>query len=156
MEPSKTELKKKYLAEQLEAARRAVNALTLSHESLQAKYPFPHSLSNELDEKLESLTSRFARLTDILTQKVFRAIDALELENEGTLLDRLNRMEKRGVISSASLWRDIRDLRNQISHDYLEDEIESLRNGAFKYCPDLFAAFKSAESYAQKIMERDE
>jgi len=37
-----------------------------------------------------------------LTQKLFRAIDALELTDEGSLIDRFNRMEKRGLVKGAN------------------------------------------------------
>src|SRR5206468_1514016 len=70
-------------------------------------------------ESCEALTSRFARLCDFLFQRVFRTIDIIELQDEGTGIDRLNRMEKRGVIPSAQAWRSLRDLRNSIAHDYL-------------------------------------
>ena len=48
-------------------------------------------------DAFETLTSRFARASDMLLQKVFRAIDRVELEEGGTLLDVLNRAEKRGL-----------------------------------------------------------
>lgn len=51
----------------------------------------------ELD-KFEALTSRFARTSDILIQKVLRLIDIIELEIPGTVIDRINRAEKRELI----------------------------------------------------------
>ena len=72
---------------------------------------------NEM-ESLEALTSRFSRLSDILIQKVFRAIDIFDLDDEGTVRDRINRAEKKGYIDSADVFIDIRILRNEISHEY--------------------------------------
>lgn len=78
----------------------------------------------ELDD-LEALTSRFSRASDILIQHVYRTIDEIELESGGTVLDRLNRAEKRGIIDSVQQVRSIRVLRNNIAHEYvLEDLIE--------------------------------
>jgi len=47
-------------------------------------------------ERFESLTSRFARLADLLVQRIFRLIDDIELADAGTVLDRIYRAEKRG------------------------------------------------------------
>jgi uncharacterized protein YutE (UPF0331/DUF86 family) len=59
---------------------------------------------------------------------VFRTIDAIELQDEVSGIDRLNRMEKRGIIPSTRDWRSLRDLRNSIVHDYLiESSNEALR-----------------------------
>jgi len=45
-------------------------------------------------ESFEALTSRFARLSDILIQKIMRYFDVLDLEDQGTVRDRINRAEK--------------------------------------------------------------
>ena len=66
-------------------------------------------------ERLESLTSRFARLADLLIQRIFRLIDEIELEGGGTILDRIYRAEKRGWANAGEMIR-IRELRNLIAH----------------------------------------
>lgn len=53
------------------------------------------ALPPEQLERLESLTSRFARLADLLIQRVFRLIDEIELTSGGSILDRIYRAEKR-------------------------------------------------------------
>ncbi|MFC1585953.1 nucleotidyltransferase substrate binding protein, partial [Fibrobacterota bacterium] len=57
---------------------------------------------------------------------VFRIIDEIELENEGTVRDRINRAEKRGLIDEAEQFIEIRRLRNKISHDYDQAAIENI------------------------------
>ena len=52
------------------------------------------ALPPEQLERLESLTSRFARLADLLIQRVFRLIDEIELTGGCSLLDRIYRAEK--------------------------------------------------------------
>ena len=69
------------------------------------------TLNPEQLESFEALTSRFARLSDIVTQRIFRYLDTLGLEESGTTRDRINRAEKRGVISSADEFIQIRMLR---------------------------------------------
>ena len=46
----------------------------------------PEQLPPEQLERLESLTSRFARLADLLIQRIFRLVDEIELTGSGTIL----------------------------------------------------------------------
>ena len=50
-------------------------------------------------ESCEALTARFARLNDFLVRRVLRTLDQIELMDEGTPLDRLQRAEARGLIN---------------------------------------------------------
>ena len=75
----------------------------------------------------EALTSRFARLNDFLLQRVFRTLDQIELADEAAL-DRLQRAEARGLISSAERWRELRLLRNAIAHDYLIESADRVNS----------------------------
>lgn len=104
--------------------------------------------SEEQAVQLEALSARFARLADVLIQKLFRALDALELVDEGSLLDRLARMEKRGLINSMATWTEIRELRNQIAHDYVVVDLAALQRAVFEHCPRLFKALDDLEHYA--------
>jgi len=72
-----------------------------------------------------SLASRFSRLADLHIQRVMRLIDDLELVPQGSMLGRIERAEKRGWIAAPDLVR-IRELRNLIAHEYLEDKLHEL------------------------------
>ena len=74
-------------------------------------------------ETIDALTSRYARASDILFNKVFRSIDHLEFSEGGTLLDVANRSEKRGIIESVREMRELKDIRNEISHEYAEEDM---------------------------------
>jgi len=100
-------------------------------------------------ETLEALTSRFARLADILFQRVFRTLDQIELIDEGTNIDRLNRMEKRGLISSAECWRQIRQLRNSIAHEYLIEASDSVVVESIQQGKELLATTDRIIDYAK-------
>lgn len=69
-------------------------------------------------ESVEAFTSRFARTVDLLVNKVLRSLDQVELMPEGTLLDVVNRAEKRGLVDQASILREMKAVRNAIAHDY--------------------------------------
>ena len=82
------------LQEGLAHLEQAASHLALSHDRTLAIIRQENWTPEEL-ERLESLSSRFARLSDLLTQKIMRLIDELELTPDGTLLDRIQRAETR-------------------------------------------------------------
>jgi len=100
----------------------------------------------EYDE-FENLASRFARTSDILIQKIFRSIDLMEFERTGTLIDTINRAHRRGLFDSIDDIREIRDLRNDIVHEYVKEELEKLFLKIFKYTPKLLSIVTNVEKY---------
>ena len=107
-------------------------------------------LSYEQMDSFEALTSRFARLSDIVIQKAFRALDILDLDDEGTIRDRINRAEKKGIIESADSFIDIRILRNEIAHEYKTEAIYSIFAKVLELAPILIKSVGSITSYAKK------
>lgn len=69
-------------------------------------------------ESVEAFTGRFARVVDLLVNKVLRSLDRMELKPEGTLLDVVNRAEQRGFVNRSADLREMKDVRNVIAHDY--------------------------------------
>ncbi len=110
-----------------------------------------NGLSEEQYDDLEAFTSRFARASDLLLQKVFRAIDAAEMERSGTLLDAANRAEKRGIIDSVEEVRRIRELRNEISHEYLTENLILLFQEVNKATPLLLTMMTNAMDYCTRF-----
>ncbi|RLA24526.1 MAG: hypothetical protein DRQ62_04885 [Gammaproteobacteria bacterium] len=109
---------------------------------------------NEQDlERFESLTGRFARLSDLLIQKMFRLIDSLDLDDHGTVRDRINRAEKKGLIDSAEQFVLIRELRNTIAHEYDPVASEQVFLHVLEFCPLLFDAVGRLKKYAEKYWE---
>ena len=108
-------------------------------------------LSNQQYDDLEAFTSRFARASDLLLQKVFRAIDTAEMEKSGTLLDAANRAEKRGIIESVEDVRRIRELRNNISHEYLTENLILLFEDVNTATPVLRTMMANARNYCERF-----
>lgn len=79
-------------------------------------------------ESFDSLTSKFGRTSDIYTQKVLRGIWLLLHESYVPFIDLLNKAEKTGIIDSADKLLEIRDLRNQIAHEYIPEVLNDLVN----------------------------
>jgi hypothetical protein len=142
------------LHEELDLMDKAANIMDYSFQKckeigIKEEYSY-----DELD-RFESLTSRFARLSDILIQKLFRVIDQLELESEGTVRDRINRAEKKEIIKSANNFVTIRVLRNQIAHEYIPEEIRGMFKKVLKYVPDLLDSVKRVKNYCKKFTVDD-
>lgn len=108
-------------------------------------------LSPESLESLEALTSRFARLGDLIIQKVFRLVDMFDLEEPGTVRDRINRAEKKGLITSADQFIELRMLRNEIAHDYKSDTILSLFEKVLNMTPVLL---QESQRIADQVHKR--
>jgi len=82
---------------------------------------WPEVMRNATPDQLanaEAFTSRFARAVDLLVNKVLRSMGRVELEPEGTVLDLINRAEKRGFVEQALILREMKEVRNMIAHDY--------------------------------------
>ena len=89
----------------------------------------------ELD-RFESLTLRFARTSDIYTQKVMKGIILVLREEANTFIDRANLFEKIEIANAEDL-KLIRDLRNEISHEYKVDNIAEIFEAVMEYCDKL-------------------
>ncbi len=108
----------------------------------------------EVLEKYEALTSRFARLQDLL-EKPFRTVALLEIVEDKTkrFPDLLNYMEKLQIIPSAEEWLVMRRLRNIIAHEYWEDEQEliELLDSIYEKCGTLLLVVKNLVTYGESI-----
>ena len=101
---------------------------------------------NEL-ESWEALTSRFARTTDIFLTKYIRFL-VLELDPgfRGEVRDLLDKAEKANLISNADKWMSIRELRNQIAHEYSKEDLANTFQDVVRLTPfvlDELERFKS-------------
>jgi hypothetical protein len=75
----------------------------------------------ELAERVDAFVSRFGRLQDNLGDKLLPILLRALGEKTGAVIDNLDRAERLGLIPSADQWTEIRKLRNQMVHDYVED-----------------------------------
>lgn len=74
-----------------------------------------------LAERLDAFVSRFSRLQDTLADKFLPTLlDALA-EPKAAAIDNLDRAEKLGWLESTDDWLEMRKLRNQMVHEYIED-----------------------------------
>jgi hypothetical protein len=113
------------------------------------------SCSEEQYDDIEAFTSRYARTSDLLIQKVFRAIDAAEFENTGTLLDAANHAEKRGIIKDVVMLRTIREARNMVAHEYATEKLTVLFSTIINLTPELINICEDAISYCDRFKKKD-
>ncbi|MDP4528997.1 hypothetical protein Q3O59_08140 [Alkalimonas delamerensis] len=134
--------------------------LRWSMKELEKHKPFtPASLEKltQLDLAIfDQFIVRFSKLQDAMGAKLLPA--TLELTYEegelATFIDKLNRLEKIGALSSAEQWLKFREMRNQFAHDYPDDpEIQaSLLSKAFDMAALLLDELQRVQTFAGKYM----
>jgi len=145
----------------LEVLQENINKLNLSAEWVQRSYEQTKAIERKdvysIDEfdKLENLASRYARTTDMLVNKVLRSIDTVESEDIGSIIDIMNRAEKRGIVESAELLHIIKDLRNNIVHEYQITEITKFFTDVIKYSPVLLEIINKVNEYCARYLKND-
>jgi len=113
------------LKQNWELLMRSLDSLKLSVEKV-SNIGQKKAYTFEELESFDSLTSKFARTSDIFLQKILRTIWALLHETQMPLIDVLNKAEKLSLIESSDQLIEIRDIRNQIAHEYLPEAIQEL------------------------------
>lgn len=100
--------------------------------------------------KFETLCSRYSRSIDFLIRKLFRTIDEYEFENQGTLIDVVNNAHKRGLVEDIEELRIMKDVRNTIVHEYIEDELLDIFDEVLEYTEKLIILIKNSLNYINK------
>jgi hypothetical protein len=107
-------------------------------------------------DQFEILTSRYARTTDLIVNKVLRSIDAVEFIDGGTIIDAANRAEKNGIVDSVSELRDIKDLRNEIAHEYETEDLSRLFDAVLAAIPKISVIADRIVQYCAKYRPDEE
>ena len=100
---------------------------------------------------IDQFIFRFSKLQDAMGAKIFRYL--LEyLDEDVTSLpmrDILNRLERYQIIPSADEWNYIRELRNEISHDYplMENDVVSILNELFSKVDVVVSIYYKLKAY---------
>ena len=109
-----------------------------------------------LAERLDAFVSRFARLQDTVGDKLLPALLTALAEKPGAAIDNLDRAEKIGLMESADTWMQMRKLRNQMVHEYIEDLAvlsSALRTG-HAYVPTLVATARRFVAEVGRMQQR--
>lgn len=109
--------------------------LDFAHSKIKHLLPLTEELYYSLQDEemayIDQYIFRFAKYQDLIGGKLFKQI----LLNEGEDIDNMsfrdifNRSEKIGIAENWEQWFELRQIRNEISHDYpviSEEAVESL------------------------------
>ena len=130
----------------------SLKSLNYSYEKCQ-KIGLKENYNAEELESFEALTSRFARTSNILTKKVFKTLFILLQEDIKTFIDAANFLEKIEIIKNASQILSIRELRNEISHEYKDMDLKILFKEVISYIPELIKIIKNTNKYIDEKFE---
>ena len=95
----------------------------------------------DLAERVEAFVSRFGRLQDSVGDKLLPLLLTALGEKSSAAIDNLDRAERLGLLQSADEWMTMRNLRNQMVHEYVEDPVilsSALQTG-HNFAPALIA-----------------
>ena len=107
----------------------------------------------DLAERVEAFVGRFGRLQDTLGDKLLPLLLAALGENASSVIDNLDRAERLGIIKSADEWMAMRNLRDQMIHEYVEDPVvlHSALQSGHDFVPVLVAV---SDHMCAEIMRR--
>lgn len=93
----------------------------------------------DLAERVEAFVARFGRLQDTVGDKLLPAYLVAHGERIATFADNLDRAERLGLVADAQSWIDMRKLRNQMIHEYVEEPylLASAITAAHEFVPRL-------------------
>ena len=144
-----------YLGEILGRLQQAVETLNYSYGKCQA-IGAKGTYDAEEQDRFESLTAKFARLSDLIIKQAIKLIDNLDLDDAPeTVRDAINRAEKKGLIESGIRFVEIRKLRNRIAHEYAESEedIADIYRETLESTPLLFDSVDRIMAYCRKYAD---
>ncbi len=101
-------------------------------KSMEAHLPLDGQKLSSLDlesiQDIDQLVYRYSKLQDSMGSKLFPALLKILMEplEDSPMLDKLNKLEKLGVLPSVQRWQELREIRNKFAHDYPEgDEMKA-------------------------------
>ncbi|MCP5052346.1 MAG: hypothetical protein GY940_34580 [bacterium] len=141
----------RYLKHLLENLRRAKSTLEYSY-GICKRIGVKDEYSEDEQDRFESMSSKFARLTDLILKQAVKTVDLLDLEDPPqSMRDAINRAERKGLVSSALTFIEIRKMRNKIAHEYVEegDQLEMYKF-VLQNAPVLFDTVARIERHCER------
>lgn len=135
--------------------------IKMAIDKLSTNLPFTSSKVQSLSEQeillTELIVSRFGKLQDLLGNKIFNSYLILHDENidKLTMLDKLHKLEKFDIIENSDLWREMRIIRNNATHEYPDNpELAATSlNQLIEYTPKLLEILEKIRSKLNTMPE---
>jgi hypothetical protein len=121
--------KREKVEKSLNECQKHIHRISLVSKKMNSFMPLTlesfRQLSDDEVEHVDQFLFRFAKLQDALGGKLFKSI-LLFLEEDDVrkmpFLDILNRLEQLAIIDDVDSWLLLRELRNELAHEYEDDE----------------------------------
>lgn len=112
-------------------------------------------LTDDEVEHIDQFLFRFSKLQDTMGEKLFKVILLVldEKVDNKPFIDILNRLEKLELINDANVWRELRNDRNELAHNY-DDEAEEMAlvlNKLYEKKDILIKNFQNIKEYYKGI-----
>jgi len=103
---------------------------------------------------IDQLNFRFSKLQDTIGETILKGILILSQEpvEKMTFLDILNRLEKLDILNK-DLWLELREVRNEISHEYSfnQEEVVDNINLVYRKVDELILIYERLLKFIEKI-----
>ena len=146
------------LSREFDICDRHIQRIDEALEAMHTDLPMSVDSYTNLDENqircMDQFIFRFSKLQDAMGAKIFRYV--LEYLDEDVsalpMRDILNLLERYHFIDSADEWGYIRELRNEIAHDYplMENDIVSVLNELISKVSILKSIYKRMKATVRK------
>ena len=146
------------LSREFDICDRHIQRIDEALEAMHTDIPMSVDSYTNLDENqsrcMDQFIFRFSKLQDAMGAKIFRY--GLEYLDEDVsalpMRDILNLLERYHFIDSADEWGYIRELRNEIAHDYplMENDIVSVLNELISKVSILKSIYKRMKATVRK------
>jgi len=101
---------------------------------------------------LDAYLKRFSSVQDFLGAKIFSMLLEVAGINSSKMSEVLYSIEKEEIIDSLDSWIELREVRNELEHDYPEELEEALSD--LKFCIDSFEKLESYYINSKKFAQR--
>ena len=131
--------KSDFLVDYIKAANLHATRLERALEHCKELIPLTSAKLSSINEQniafLDMATTRFGKLQDVMGARIFPLIlEILEEDGAISFRDKLNRLEKLGFIDNANWWSDLRNIRNELTHEY-PDNYRLLADSLNRFLP---------------------
>jgi hypothetical protein len=142
----------------LDECNKHVKRMQFAYEKISLLFPVTKERLSKLKEDeisyIDQIIYRFSKLQDAIGNKLFKAV-LIYLDEDvlnKSAIDIFNRLEQLEIIENYDIWKDLRDLRNELAHEYEEDEKETAEklNTLFEKKANLEKYLNDIHNYLEK------
>ena len=152
--PNLAEIKIKKLIEECDKHQYYINS---AYSKIAYKLPLTAQTYKQLTDEdivhIDQFVFRFSKLQDAIGQRLFKAMLTFLEEDVETLpfIDVLNKLEKLSLIESTEQWKQLREIRNAIAHEYDDSPelMSQVLNTVFDARIELFAIYENLKNTYQ-------